>query len=320
MKTYQRLFIFGLAAVGFAALLSPWAALSWHWFSAGGSGAQSDPYPFSRIFDRCFMISGIVLYFIFRKSLKFGSLNELGLTPRSHAGRDIVVGSVTALISIVILGILMSWIGVYKPFLRHPWPVILARCGSALLAAIGAGFIEEIFFRGIIFKGLREDLGEVRGYLFACLFFSAIHFVQPANDAPLTTVAPLAGFVHLFKSFGPFLDLGRLFPGLFGLFLIGAILCYAFERTGTLYLSMGLHGGWIVGIKTIGTFGLFRREDLGWMFGSSDPKIVSGVFTWIGMMLVAVAVHQITKRRARLFARHTTSVFSPPSGLGNKQI
>jgi len=301
MKSYQRLFIFGLAALGFTALLSPWAAILWHWFTLGKPEWQADPYSFSKIFDRFFMISGISLFIVFRRSLRLGSLSDMGLKPRTHAARDIAMGFITAVGSVVFLAVLMSWTDVYEPLLRHPWPVILGRCVSAILAAIGAGFFEEIFFRGIIFKGLRDDLGALRAYLFANLFFAAIHFVQPADDAPLTRVDPWAGFVHLGKSFEPFLHLDTLFPGLFGLFLIGVILCYAFERTATLYLSMGLHGGWIFGIKTFGVFGLYTREDLGWMFGSTDPKIVSGVFTWIGLLLVALVVHQITRRRSGLF-------------------
>ena len=62
-----------------------------------------------------------------------------------------------------------------------------------------------------------------------------------------------------------------------GLLLIGIVLSYAFLRTGTLYLSIGLHAGWIISIKTVRVFGDYRRESLGWLFGSTDPKIVSGV-------------------------------------------
>jgi hypothetical protein len=36
------------------------------------------------------------------------------------------------------------------------------------------------------------------------------------------------------------------------------------------------------------------------MFGSTDPKMVSGVFTWIGIVLVGVAVHCYTRGRSRL--------------------
>ena len=302
MKSYQRLLIFGLVALAFTALLSPWAAAAWEQFISAHAGWEEYRYPFSRIFDRFFMISGIILFFVCRPLLKIGSLNQLGLTPRTEAARYLAVGAAFAIVSMASLVMVMSLTDVFVPFFRLSFSQSLARCGKALLAAVAAGFVEEIFFRGIIFKGMREDLGRFRGYLFAGLFFSAIHFVQPADDALLTGIDPWAGVRHVVDSFHPFLDLETLFPGLLELFLIGAVLCYAFERTGTLYLSIGLHAGWIFSLKTIRIFGDFRRQDLGWLFGSTDPKIVSGVVTWLGLVIVALAVRQFTQKHARLFA------------------
>ena len=74
----------------------------------------------------------------------------------------------------------------------------------------------------------------------------------------------------------------------------------ALVRTGNLYLSIGLHAGWIFGLKVIRVFGDFRRQDLGWIFGDTDPKVVSGIATWIGVILVGVAVHLLTRRDSRL--------------------
>jgi uncharacterized protein len=301
MKPYQRLLIFGLLALGCTALLSPWAAATWEWFISGHGGWEKFRYPFSRIFDRIFMISGIVLFFVCRRWLKIGSWNQLGLTPTTVAGRDLSLGACLALASMACLVAAMSWTDVFLPFFRLSLSDSLARCGKALLAAIGAGFVEEIFFRGIVFKGLREDLGLYRGYFFAALFFAAIHFVKPADDSVLSGIHPWAGVQHVMMSFHPFVDVETLFPGLFGLFLIGLILSYAFERTGTLYLSIGLHAGWIFSLKTVRVFGDFRRADLGWLFGSTDPKIVSGLVTWLGIAIVALAVHRITRDRSRLF-------------------
>ena len=91
------------------------------------------------------------------------------------------------------------------------------------------------------------------------------------------------------------------------MFLLGLVLCYAFARTGSLYLSMGLHMGWVFGIKSIKVYGNYTREDLGWFFGSMDPKFVSGVATWLGFLAVALMVHWLTRNRARLSS-------SPPPG------
>jgi hypothetical protein len=55
-------------------------------------------------------------------------------------------------------------------------------------------------------------------------------------------------------------------------------------------------------MKTVRVFGDYRVENLGWLFGSSDPKIVSGVVTWAGIILVGFAVHRLTRHRTGLYA------------------
>ena len=300
MKTYQRLLIFGLLILALTALLSPWAAAAWAQFINTHSGWEKYQYSFAKIFDRVFMITGVVMFFICRRFLKLGSLNELGLLPRTHAVLDIGVGAALALGSMLVLAWLMSLAGVFSPFFRLSAAETLERCGKALLAAVSVAFIEEIFFRGIIFRGLRPDMRPVFAYLLAALFFSAIHFVQPADEVFLSGIEPGAGFRHALESFYPFLNPETFLPGLFGLFLIGLVLCYAFERTGTLYMSMGLHAGWIFGLKSFGAFGHYTRESLGWMFGSSDPKVVSGVISWAGIVVVGLLVHWFTRSRSGL--------------------
>jgi membrane protease YdiL (CAAX protease family) len=115
----------------------------------------------------------------------------------------------------------------------------------------------------------------------------------------------LAGIQHLFTTFSPFLDPLPLLPGIFGLFLIGVVLSFALSRSGNLYLAVGLHAGWVFSLKMLRVFGDFTRDDLGWTFGSTDPKIVSGVATWIGILLVGVAIYQLTQRRADLLTGRT---------------
>ena len=129
---------------------------------------------------------------------------------------------------------------------------------------------------------------------------SAVHFVKPAQKVPLEGIDPLAGIFHLIHTFDRFLDPIALLPGLTGLFTLGLVLSYAFMRSGSLYLSIGLHAGWIFSIKTLRVFGDFRREDLGWPFGFSDPKIISGWVTWICLIGVGVAVYYLTRKRQGL--------------------
>lgn len=316
MKSYQRLLIFVLLVLALTAVASPWAATAWDLMSGAQAVAREDRIPFSRIFDRFFMISGVLLFFAYRPLLKIESPSQLGLTPRARAAHDIAIGLCLALGSMLLLGLIMSLAEVYKPFFRLSLSESLEQCAKALLTAFTVGFLEEIFFRGIIFRGLLEDWKPLPAFVVANLFYSALHFVRPAEEYFLSGIDPWAGFRHLFSTFAPFLEPAQIAPGIIGLFLIGIVLTYAFVRTGTLYLSIGLHAGWIISIKTVRVFGDYTRESLGWLFGSTDPKIVSGVMTWAGVILVGVAVHWITRKRVGLApANETVTVAAYPSSL-----
>ena len=307
MKSYQRLLIFILLVLGVTAVVSPWAATAWDSISGASAAAAEDRIPFSRFFDRFFMISGIVLFFSCRSLLKIDSLSQLGLSPRTRAASDVAVGLCFALGSMFALGFIMSTAGVYEVFFRLSLGESVELYLKAILTGLTVGFLEEIFFRGIIFRGLLEDWKPLPAFLTANLFYSALHFVKPGEQYFLSGVEPWAGFRHLFSTFAPFLEPTEIVPGMIGLLLIGIVLSYAFLRTGTLYLSIGLHAGWIISIKTVRLFGDYRRESLGWLFGSTDPKIVSGVVTWVGIILVGVAVYWITRNRAGLCVPNETT-------------
>jgi membrane protease YdiL (CAAX protease family) len=316
MKSYQRLLIFVLLVLALTAVASPWAATAWDLMSGAQAVAREDRIPFSRIFDRFFMISGVLLFFAYRPLLKIESPSQLGLMPRTRAAHDIAIGLCLALGSMLLLGFIMSLAEVYRPFFRLSLSESLEQCAKALLTAFTVGFLEEIFFRGIIFRGLLKDWKPLPAFVVANLFYSALHFVKPAEEYFLSGIDPWAGFRHLFSTFAPFVEPAQIAPGIIGLFLIGIVLSYAFVRTGTLYLSIGLHAGWIISIKTVRVFGDYTRENLGWLFGSTDPKIVSGAMTWAGVILVGVAVHWITRKRAGLAATNeTVTVAVYPSSL-----
>jgi membrane protease YdiL (CAAX protease family) len=294
----RRLIFFLLAVLALTCVISPWLAAGADWAAARWSNLIFEPIPFSRIFNRAFMISGIVLFIIYRRLFAGAQWKQLLVTEFAIGCRDLLTGLGLALGSLVVLAAAMTAGDVFSPFFR----VSLARALGTLAGAVGAGIfagaLEEVFFRGLLFKGLYDAGRSVRAYLAANLFYSLLHFVRPGKAYFLDGLEPLAGFRYLLKTFAPFLDPLAILPGIFGLFLIGIVLSYALMRTGKLYLSIGLHAGWIIGLKSLRVFGDFRRQDLGWLFGSTDPKIVSGVATFVGLVLVGVAVHYLTRSRS----------------------
>jgi membrane protease YdiL (CAAX protease family) len=304
LKTYQRLFFFLLLVLLVTCLLSPWMAVGADWF-VNTIGQRAERYSFSRIFNRTYMIAGIVLFVALRGFLRIGSMSRLGLPPLGRGAGDLITGWLLAIGSMIALGAVMSLAGVFTPYFRLSLSDSLSRCAGALATGLTVGFLEEIFFRGIFLKGLIEDLKPAAAFILANLFYAAVHFVKPGEPYYADVFDPWLGFRHLASTFAPFANPLELGPGLAGLFLIGLALSYAFVRTNSLYLSIGIHAGWIFSIKTIRVFGDYMREDLGWLFGSTDPKIVSGPATWAGILVVIAAVHWITRNRTRLSATET---------------
>jgi membrane protease YdiL (CAAX protease family) len=304
LNSYQRVLLYLVSVLLLTSLLSPWVYALWDlllgpWIAALTEW-QDHRYSLAKIFNRLFMILAISLFFPCRRLLKIGSMDQLGLRSMREGYRDLLKGFAIALAAIIFLGAVMGLAEVFTIYFRLPFSVGLERSIKAMLAALTVGFLEEIFFRGMILKGLLEDWRPTGAFIGASLFYSAIHFVKPAQKSFLEGLEPLAGFSHLIHTFEQFLDPLSILPGLIGLFLLGMLLSYAFFRTNSLYLSIGLHAGLVFGVKTIRVYGNYTREDLGWIFGSSDPKIISGIAAWIGIIAMAVFIHTITRRRQKL--------------------
>ena len=297
LKNYHRIFIFLLGVLFLTCLLSPWAAWGLDLIRTWRPEWQGLDYPFSRIFNRVFMIMGILLFFPCFRFLKIRSVEDLGLT---HLRRDygyIFIGAGLAVGSFAILVALMTAVEVFQPEWRVTLAAGLLNAFKAMMTGLTVGLIEEVFFRGMIFNRLRDEWSPVGAYAVANALYSAAHFIKPAQKSYVQDFDPWLGFVHLARTFEPFTDPVTLLPGFFGLFLLGIVLSYAFARTGSLYLSIGLHMGWVLAIKSINSYGGYSGADLGWIFGSANPRFVSGVATWIGFLTVLILVHYLTRNR-----------------------
>ena len=61
LKSHQRLLIFLLSVLALTCVISPWMALGADWVAARWPSLISERVPFSRVFNRAFMIAGIIV-------------------------------------------------------------------------------------------------------------------------------------------------------------------------------------------------------------------------------------------------------------------
>jgi len=164
----------------------------------------------------------LIVYYLVRKV--GGRWRNLGLRPpRPNAdGRPRSIGSLFGFIGltyiasigvVIFYNVVINALGLdlLKPseqltdsFFEHDWLVPMIGFSVVIAAPVA----EEIFFRGFLFAGLRRRMPFVAAGLLSGAVFSLAHF-DPGLVLPFT--------------------------------LVGLILAFTYERTGSLYTSMGVH-------------------------------------------------------------------------------
>ena len=194
------------------------------------------------------------------------AIRRLGDEPRDDlpahgAGKNLALGLFAgAALFCVVVGVAML-AGSYK---------IVGCCSTAELlsdifgAAISAGFMEELLFRGILFRWIEEFGGSWAALLVTSVLFGLIHITNPNAT--------------WFSSFAIAVEAGLLLGG-------------AYMLTRSLWMPMGLHAAWNftqgfifdVPVSGIGQKGLVTAK-------LSGPVIISGGSFGLEASVIAMIV------------------------------
>jgi len=281
LKDVAKLAVYFIAIVVIGALLAPllfWSAQS---LAAHGVFPFLAKYDFETFFHRATLIAAALLLWPFLRISHVRSMADLGLAPNPRWGRDLCVGAVLAAIPLLCCGALLIAFHVYS--LRHifAW----SRFGKVFAASITVPFIEEAFFRGIVLGVLLRTGRKYMPILVVSALFAAVHFLK-APERTSAVVTWSSGLNSIANSFGRLGDPMMLVSAFATLFLIGCVLADARVLTRSLWLSIGLHAGWIFGS---GTFSLLARRQalaLPWLGKNLLVGIIPlgvATFTWIIM-------------------------------------
>jgi uncharacterized protein len=272
-----------------------------HWLPLGTEGSffadirQSVmDSPFSRYFNRSVTIAALLLLWPAARVLgvKRGIGKEMGLGRGEWPVTASVVGFFLAATFLLALG----WWLVANGWYRAKNPVPWGNWQGPIIAGVGVGLIEEWFFRGVIL-GLALRGGRPMLALFATtMLFAFVHFLQPtdAMQIPDGAVTWSSGFVLLGRMLGSFGDFNIVVAEFATLFLVGWILGWFRLKTGAIWGAVGLHAGWVFGLKwfsglTRATHKTAKGENLPWMGDSLKsgllPLFVLAL-TWLVLALL----------------------------------
>ncbi|MBX7145135.1 MAG: CPBP family intramembrane metalloprotease [Oligoflexia bacterium] len=253
-------------------------------------------WPFSRVFDRVILFVLVVGLIIARKRFSLNALKPFFVRgSRPDRLRDLSVGVVVALLSAsalltISVGDELTWAG-------RSWGAVVARFPKLLVGALAVSVIEESLFRVLLFGKLARTLPVAAAAVIASLLYALAHFVTPDKSFVFVSGDALIGFEYVAHVLAKGLDLALL-PAFAGLFLVGLVLCFSLMRTGSIYLGIGLHAGWVMAVKLSGFItdaapGVsFANDLLRRYFLVARPE------AWVSFLVVTMIVYFITQRRA----------------------
>jgi len=281
LKDVAKLAVYFVAIVIVGAFLAPFLFWSTESLAAHGVFSFLAKYDFETFFHRAILIAAAFLLWPFLRISHVRGMADVGLAPNPRWGRDLCAGAVFSAIPLFCCGALLIAFHVYS--FRHVFA--WSRFGKVLVASITVPFVEEWFFRGIILGVLLRTGRKYIPILAVSALFAVVHFLKaPERTSAIVTWS--SGLNSIAHSFGRVGDPMMLASAFVTLFFIGCILADARMLTHSLWLSIGLHAGWIFGS---GTFSLLARQQalaLPWLGKNLLVGIIPlgvATFTWIAM-------------------------------------
>jgi len=173
------------------------------------------------------------------------------------------------------------------------WAWLLIRAG---LIAVALATVQELIFRGVAMGIFLRAMRPAAAIGMSAVLFAAMRYLTPPPNLPLTDPeAGGLGFELLEKIGASFSNPLVISTTLLPLLLWGILLGYARWRTSSLWLPIGLHGGWIFSRQILEHLAIpvARKE---WMAQVAESAAhAQGLMSLAGILISAVVVYFLTQ-------------------------
>jgi len=286
MRPARILLVYLVAVSLIGALLAPWL----YWFAESMARHAAvfryiADHSFPKFVNRAMLLTAFAGIWPLLRALDLRGWQKVGLPKPAGNWRRVWKGFGLAFGTMAFIGGISVASG--GRVIDDTWGILRKIPGIAWNAAIVA-VTEEILFRGVFFGALRRTMAWPAALALTSFIYASLHFFSKVEAPPDITWA--SGLVVLGRMGSRLLDPTVVVPGFFTLMAAGSIFGLAYQRTGNLYFSIGLHAGWVFWPKTYNVVTNPVRDFLPWLFGSSklyDGWLTCGVLA--GIFAVALA-------------------------------
>lgn len=202
---------------------------------------------FSRYFNRAVLICAIAFIWPFLRWVRLDRSLLPTWKPFGTGIKQWALGFGLAGGLLLALGFVFLKMGAYQLHPQPPW----FKFGEPITAALGAGIVEEFFFRGLLLSLLLRSMSTRSALIAGTFVFALVHFLKPPEGWQIEDAAVTwsSGFLVLKQIAIGFGDVQFLLAEFATLFAVGWVLAQVRMQTGALWAGIGLHGGWVFGLK-----------------------------------------------------------------------
>ena len=204
-----------------------------------------------------------------------------------------VSGFLTVSVLFLMIAGMLVMAGVFE--WKSPGEPLVGIVLRVITMAVAMAVLQEILFRGIAMGIFLRAMRPAWAVGLSAVFFAMVHFLNPPPG--LNVVDPEAagiGFDLLWKIAAQFSE-ARVVLGTFvPLVGLGAMLAYARWETASLWLSAGLHAGWIFinGVLAFLIWPVSHPDTLTWVISGSTLR--EGLAPLAGILMAGGLVIRLT--------------------------
>ena len=259
----------------------------------------NDPaeHPFHKLARHCSLIFGLLFSFClvwyFNKTRQPVYGFDIGL---SNFIKQLVAGLlIGCLILIVVEIILLSFsVHIWDETKSLSLSYVSHQLLKGLVVGLIVGFLEEVLFRGNIYKFLDIYYSAMIVIFLTSVVYAAVHFIKFPVIESVTTLQWFSGPTMLPGAMGSLFDLNIL-DTFITLFLLGVLLATVRMRYQSIAMCIGIHAGVVMMVKVSRRLTDFNPET-DWSFLVNDTDRQMGIVASLILLISCLIVYKAGKR------------------------
>lgn len=284
----MRTFALFVALLAGALLLA--AALTYPaWLLVGTVSVE----PVHRVMNRLAMLIALIGLIVLTRRLGLANRLALGYgLPRGEFFRQLGIGWAAGIGLMLPLVALLLALDVrqIKPGLDGDLlPLVL----GGIVSGFAVAFIEETFFRGVLFSAVARSSSTRAAIIAPTLLYAALHFLGGKLRVPPEEVRWIHGFEVLSRLFERYAQPLALVDSFLALVALGVLLSMVRLRTGAIAGCIGLHAAGVCAIFVLrDTTAVNSKAPLGFIVGQYDGVIGWAALAWFAAIVVTYILYQ----------------------------